>query len=60
MSKGIEKFELNYEGVGKLLKSDMVMKACLSASSRYNAKHTRKFVGFDRCHVFVSEGKDKT
>lgn len=49
------KFELNYEGVGKLLKSSE-MRTFIDGFAKKNYDgYVRSFVGFDRAKAFVYE-----
>lgn len=48
-----EKFELNYEGIGKLLKSADALSLCESFARKYDGDRIRTFVGFDRAHAIV-------
>lgn len=47
------KIELDYDGIGKLLKSNDAMNLCESFARKYNGDRVKTFVGFDRAHSIV-------
>lgn len=52
------KIELNYDGIGKLLKSSEALGLCESYASRYDGD-MKSFIGFDRAHAIVYEENEK-
>lgn len=51
----INGIKLDYEMIGKILKSNTVMDLCNQyAQQRVQPdEHIKSFVGFDRCHAFI-------
>lgn len=47
--------KLSYDEIGKILKSDEVMKVCISHANQMKKddQHIKSFVGFDRCHALI-------
>lgn len=52
----VEKIELNSKGIRNLLQSPEMMSAMKSEANK-EGEITKDYVGFDRVHVVVKEGK---
>lgn len=52
------KIELDYDGIGKLLKSSEALDLCESFASQYDGR-VKSFIGFDRAHAIVYEEKEE-
>jgi hypothetical protein len=47
--------KLDYDEIGKILKSDQVQAICNSYARKEcgEGQHIKSFVGFDRCHALI-------
>lgn len=47
--------KLDYEAIGKILKSNEVMNICNEYATKYvqSNQHIKSFKGFDRCHALI-------
>ena len=53
------KVKLNSSGVVEVMKSQFMMDALMNEAEKLGEVES-SFVGFDRCHVLVYEGKETT